>query len=248
MTGHPDEVTAVAFSPDDTTLATADKRGGIWLWDVATGARRTGFAVAHGDRIWRLAYTSDGMSLISAGQDGTLRRWDAATGVPVGEPLGNPEKRIESAALHMETEMAAMGHKNGTVSLLDLTSGRVYGAADSGSKVPIHSVELDRQGTRLAAGTQEGVLLLWTVGAEPAPVLPLGRHTGSVRSLVFATGEDVLFSAGDDGLVLLWPLTPESETARACHIANRSLTQAEWEQFVGADSPYQATCGEQEKR
>jgi hypothetical protein len=29
---------------------------------------------------------------------------------------------------------------------------------------------------------------------------------------------------------------------RACAVANRNLTQGQWNQFVGADHPYERTC------
>ncbi len=42
--------------------------------------------------------------------------------------------------------------------------------------------------------------------------------------------------------VILWKLNLEDWSTRACRIANRNLTQAEWEEFIGPDLPYQRTC------
>ncbi len=36
LTGHADEITAVAFSPDGRTLATATRHGPVKLWRAAT--------------------------------------------------------------------------------------------------------------------------------------------------------------------------------------------------------------------
>lgn len=43
----------------------------------------------------------------------------------------------------------------------------------------------------------------------------------------------------------LFDLTPEGLHKRACYIANRNLTAAEWKQYIGnllPDQPYEKTC------
>jgi hypothetical protein len=42
--------------------------------------------------------------------------------------------------------------------------------------------------------------------------------------------------------IVLWDLRLESWTARTCRVANRNLTQAEWEQFMGQGISYACTC------
>jgi hypothetical protein len=48
-------------------------------------------------------------------------------------------------------------------------------------------------------------------------------------------------AAGNDGVVL-WDVDPASWERAACRIANRSLTRAEWHDYIGADVTYQRTC------
>ena len=79
MTQHSDWITAIAFSPDGTTLATADRAGGLHLWDVATGGIRLSL-LEHETSIRALDWRSDSKVLASAGEDGRVIWWDVKDG------------------------------------------------------------------------------------------------------------------------------------------------------------------------
>ena len=77
ITGHTDEVFAVAFHPDGTRLASAGRDRAVWLWDLARGeevARLGG----HTSLVWSLAFSPDGATLASGSGDFTVRLWDTA--------------------------------------------------------------------------------------------------------------------------------------------------------------------------
>ena len=72
-------VYAVAFSPDDATLAAGCTDGVIRLWDAASGALRQTFS-GHVGVVSRLAFAPDGRTLASLGEDNVVNLWHLGTG------------------------------------------------------------------------------------------------------------------------------------------------------------------------
>jgi WD40 repeat protein/serine/threonine protein kinase len=68
---------AVAFSPDDSCIATGHADGVIRLWDVKNGQLVFRF-VGHGRSVSEVAFVPDGRTLLSASSDGTVRVWSTA--------------------------------------------------------------------------------------------------------------------------------------------------------------------------
>ena len=78
------QMSAVAYSPDGSTLAAADEEGFIYLRDTTTW--RTRRVIQSDDReIRALAFSPDGESLVAAGGSRTIRIWDPVTGQPLLE-------------------------------------------------------------------------------------------------------------------------------------------------------------------
>jgi WD40 repeat protein len=96
--GHAGDMTAFAFSPDGTRIATADDKGLIRTWDAET-LRPRSKPVGHRAPICSAELAPDGKRLLTwAGLDDTVFVWDLASGTPlrgftsdfVSEYLGRP--------------------------------------------------------------------------------------------------------------------------------------------------------------
>lgn len=76
-------VIALAFSPDGMRLAAASPRGGVGLFDVASG--KPVFTLnGPGLPVWSLGFTPDGRQILTGGSDRLVRRWDARSGDHLG--------------------------------------------------------------------------------------------------------------------------------------------------------------------
>jgi WD40 repeat protein len=94
-----------------------------------------------------------------------------------------------------------MGTAEGYVLLCDLTTGRKLWQS---TRVVggIHSLALDPRGL-LAAGTENGSIVVWSAGHQRIAALR-GGHRAIVSALSFGK-QGALASGGLDGAVLLWP-------------------------------------------
>jgi WD40 repeat protein len=71
----------------------------------------------------------------------------------------------------------------------------------------------------------------------------LGGHEREVWALAFSSDGRWLASGSGDTTVRLWVIQVDELTQLACQIADRNLTQGEWQRLLGND-PYHKTCGD----
>ena len=87
----------------------------------------------------------------------------------------------------------------------------------------------------------DSVVSLWDVRTHKqiGGPLPVGQ------GWVFATFTDdgsSLLAASDSGRAVVWSVDPSAWEARACEIAGRTLTEAEWATFL-PERAYSPACG-----
>lgn len=79
MKKHTDWVTAVAFSPNGEWLATADRNGGMVIWDADNGLEIFTLA-GHKSAVTSLSWRPDSKVLASVSEDGSAKVWEMNDG------------------------------------------------------------------------------------------------------------------------------------------------------------------------
>ncbi|HYU15023.1 MAG TPA: hypothetical protein VEL05_03100, partial [Candidatus Acidoferrum sp.] len=222
---------AIEFSPDGKTLAFPGWKG-IYLVDVASLAARE-LPYPSGPirdqtqlKVRRLQFSDDGRRIMSVGVDIAL--WDLASGRAIAIPRrqpGPPSYVVGSRDLAVIAEGGAAGG----LWLLDRAKGSWRRLLSTEREV--FPIAFSPDGTRVAAGTDQGQLRVWRV-SDGARVEELVGHAGPIRRMEFADDGRRLVSAGVDGAVRLWDLGTGQEL-RA--IRAHSGREVEWVGFRGTD-------------
>ncbi len=116
LTGHKDFVSGLAFSPDETMLATGSVDGTIRLWDTQTGVMRA-VLPGHMQETTDVAFSPDGRMLASLSQGESLKFWH----VPTLREVYSEDMPLAGMWLQFspDGQRLAVGTRNGRLRLLD---------------------------------------------------------------------------------------------------------------------------------
>lgn len=199
LTGHVDVVSAIAFNPDGTILASAGRDAEILLWDVASG-ERLGTLSGHAGAIRDLAFSPDGTLLASGAEDGTLRLWEVSTG-QVQRSINADPTRVLAVAFSPTNDIVASGGRNGRVRLWDTDNGTNIRDLASHSE-EIRSLSFSTDGTLLASSSTDNRIVLWDVASGTiAQDMDSGRDVFAVN---FNPDGTLLASGDRNNEIRLW--------------------------------------------
>jgi WD40 repeat protein len=180
--------------------------------------------------------------LYQGGQDGVFRVLDAQSLSVVRElPLSAEINLTDIQAV------AGSGHvltasEDGYVRLVDPAGPRVVGEPFSADGTQLQSVAPSPDGTWIAAVSRDGALRLWDRGSGRAVGPPLAAH--EVQSVgIQWLDDDSLVTASLRGAIVVWDMSAVEWADRACELAGRDLTRAEWRRHLPGEE-YRRTCAE----
>jgi serine/threonine protein kinase len=217
------EVKAVAFSADGSQLATADKNGRVYLWDVAGGAvpsqPTSTLPDPAGSSVFAVAYSPRGNMLATGDASGVTYLWHVGSGAASSSPYGHVTDpsgaAVQGVAFNPHGEILATGDASGHTYLWTVGSGAVpvsptatlIVAASKG----VQAVTIGPHGHDVVTGDANGATYVWrtsTVGLSTTPKAtltdpgPVGQF--GVVSVAFSPNGRTLATAGYTGQTYLW--------------------------------------------
>jgi WD40 repeat protein len=135
----------------------------------------------------------------------------------------------------------AVGFGDGTAQLLNARTGIPQGPPLDFNRGLVGGIAYSPDGNTIAFGQNDGTIFLVDAHSGQTLGAPLTGHTQLVVGVAFTPDGQHLASTGYDGTVRLWNLDTAPLVARACTMAGRNLTPAEWAQYLPG-RPYHATC------
>jgi WD40 repeat protein len=228
----------VDVSPDQRLIVAGMGDGDIRRWEadslrprgtpIHTQAQTGGVVVR---------FTPDGRTLVAAVQD-RLVLFDATTGAKVAE-LAAHSDNITALSISPDGARAASVGFDGQLILWDLARRSVLGEPLVGGVGARFGVAFSPDGTTVATVGDDRSVVLWDVATRQRLGSMFG-HLGASEGVVFSRDGRTLLTTGDDGDLIFWDLNPGAWEAKACALAGRNLTKAEWDQFIGGT--YRRTC------
>jgi WD40 repeat protein/serine/threonine protein kinase len=215
---HPDQVRAVAFSPDAKLVATAGFDGTARLWSVDSG-QQFGPPLPHATMVEDVGFSPDGKLLVTACDDGAARIWSVETGRQVGLELRHRDS-VLGATFSPDGKLVATGSRDNTVRFWDVASGQAVG---SPLEQPgwVEDVCFSPDGNRIATASLEGRVRQWSV--ETGELLGPPRDCGEwAFEVAYSPDGTSLAVAGWPGGARLWTvpsrldsnITPEEAELR----------------------------------
>lgn len=208
----------VAFSADDTRLATAGGDNKIRLYDLSnleshkTRRRKEGDKHAmvyrehgktlarHGDDVHGVAFTPDGMHLVTGSDDAQVIIWDLNSNEP--KELSGHAKQVTAVAIDASGTLAASASRDATIRLWKLPNGE-EAAVLKEHTADVIAIDFSPDGKNLAAVDYDGKLILWDV--DQANIQrTIDAHEGRSYAVAYHPNGKMVASGGDDNMVKLW--------------------------------------------
>jgi serine/threonine protein kinase len=218
----------LAFS-SDTTLATGDGNGNVYVWNAA-GKLVTTLSEETANSVNSVAFNPVNDSFASANSIGATYVWNAAN-LQLTGTLQNPNGQDnDSVAFSPDGDFVAAGNQNGTTYLWDVApdkSGEMPAATfrDPGGK-SVYGVAFSADGSSLATADTDGSAYVWNVAT--------GRLTATFHVPDSQELYDVAFSP-DESLIAASSSGPDNEGAVYLWNTATGKLAATWQTPDGSD-------------
>jgi len=202
---HATNVTAVAFSPDGSLLASASLDQTIKIWSTSDYSTPEHTFTGHTNGVTSVAFGPDGTKIVSGCMDGTVKVWDSSGNCLVTIPAH--ALPVTATVFSTDGSLVISGSDDGTVRLWSAADGSAVGIL-GGQNYFIGAVAFSPDGALCASvGGDETIQVRNT--SDGSLVRTLVANTNYVSSLAFSPDSARLASGGGplDPTIKIWQIS-----------------------------------------
>ncbi|WZO96465.1 c-type cytochrome domain-containing protein [Isosphaeraceae bacterium EP7] len=209
-------ITALAFSPDGTSLASAGYHE-VNLWKPADGSL-AGRLRPMGERVYDIAYSADGKWLAIAsgdpGQAGLAQLWAA-------EPNGNAKlvrtlvestDSVFAVAFSPDNKLVAAAGADRAIRIYEVESGKETATIEDHADW-IYDLAFSPDGKRLASASRDKTSKVFDV-VKKESLVTFPAHAEPVYSVAYGPDGKTIASAGADNSIRLWAPDDDGKQTR----------------------------------
>ena len=249
-------VIGMAFSPDSQWLATGDFHGTVVVQEVSSGAVMQKWQ-AFDEHVWALslAFSSDGSLLAAGSTSGEIHVYAVETLMtsnketssdlePVLPPIQGHTNWVTDLLFTPDGRQLVSASSDNSIQVWDFSTGTSVGAPLKGHAHQVWEIAFDHSQPTLTLVSldSQGNILWWDWERRTLdrPILATGIET---EAMALSPDGDFVYLGTFDNSARAWQVNTTPWLIRACSLANRNFTFAEWQQYL-PNTSYQSTCTE----
>ncbi|EIN09362.1 WD40 repeat-like protein, partial [Punctularia strigosozonata HHB-11173 SS5] len=217
----PVPISAVAFSPEGTRIASGSRQGIVQIWDAETGEAMSRPLHGHTDVVYCVLFSPDGSRIGSGSWDNTVRIWDTRTGRAATDPLLSHSDDVTCLSFSSDGGRLASGSRDRTVRVWDAYSGDPIGAALEDTD-PIYAVAFSHGGRQVTTVSEQVAVRIRDIKSGDIISVPFHGIAMPASSIAISPGGDCVAAGFRDGSVGLWDAVTGAEIIKLhrSHTAN----------------------------
>jgi WD40 repeat protein len=199
---HGNEILSAAFSADGRWLASASRDHAVKIWDMSNGHEEIAYR-GHERYVRVAAFSPDGSWIASAGGDKDIRVWDSRTGKDL-RTLQGTGSYITALVISPDGKHVLAAGDDRKLHIFDATTGTIKRTIDYMLFGGLRSLAFNADGTRLAAGAENGYVRLWVypdiVTTNAVEYWAQQDNEGASNFLTFSPDGRLLLRCGPDAI------------------------------------------------
>jgi len=197
---HENKVTAISFSKNGQTLATAGEDALARVWTI-TGNKLGELKHPQIKKMLGVSLSPDGQFVATASDDNRARIW-TVNGQELRQLEGH-QGWVTVVNFSPNGQSIATGSNDGIVKLWNAKTGeQIQNFRGHRGKVLTASFSTD--GKRLVSAGGDGFVRLWNLADKPVQRLELTGFKDDVNAIAFSPDGKTIAGAGDEGVMRLW--------------------------------------------
>ena len=173
------------------------------------------------------------MSWYRARSDGTINLWSLPDLTPLGQPLLGHTNWVTTLLFEPDGQTLISASSDQTIRRWSMPSGEPLGPPLEGQRAQIWGLALaTQQGRQLLVSLGGDGSVLWWDWQSQTPIGPILHTNGETESMAVSADGSRVYVASFNEQAQMWQVDLSPWTERACRLANRNLSEAEWQTYL----------------